>query len=141
MGTHDLRPRFLFSFACLPNPFLGCKPQKLRGFKSQLHAICTLRRNLLVRLIVQVEGFIYGARPSVRRLAFSRALSSRSNWSRRSLSLTSSARSCCSASISRDCCCSSLPTDSSLVLSSESLFSSAFLWVGGFSVLFTKSSS
>ncbi len=32
------------------NPFVICKPQKLRGFKPQLHAICPLSRNTLLRL-------------------------------------------------------------------------------------------
>src|SRR5713226_8763926 len=36
-------------------PFFTCKPQKLRGFKLQLHEICTLPRNPLVRLALRAQ--------------------------------------------------------------------------------------
>src|SRR5258708_10353823 len=92
-------------------------------------------------LTIIASEFIYWGLPPGRRLALSRALSSRSSLSRRSLNWASSARSCCSASVSRACCCcSKFSNDSSLALSSGSLFSNSFRCAEEFSVLLMKSS-
>jgi len=49
------RYQFLNYGGAETSPFLTCKPQKLRGFKLQLHEICTLPRNPLVRLALRAQ--------------------------------------------------------------------------------------